>query len=605
MSRINALLFSLCCVFALMLSESKAQVMDSLQMNLDSLQQAEVLARAAEIIRADSMRRSDSLRQVELLDQLSRLQTSDNLKKAELLAEIEQLRNADQQAKQRQRQQIDSLRSLSEGVPVILMHDTLFRIYARVGPFSPQHRAEYTVGEIKKIVEGRNYSIDSLRIVRHEDASDLVYGEQVLLTVTPVDAVWADMDRDALTAHYREVIHHSIHDQLEKTQLGYILRNMAAAAAILLLLYVVVKYVNRFYRKVRVFVLRGKGKWYHGIKIRDYELFPVEGQARAIVIVINILKWILIFVLVYLALLLLFGIFPWTKPIADTLIDYVMRPIRRIAMSIWNYLPDLFTVIIILTIFRFVFKAFAYFRDEVAKGALTIPGFYPDWAKPTYQVLRILLFAFMIIIIYPYLPGSDSPVFQGVSVFLGVLLTFGSSSSLSNIMSGLVLTYTRAFKIGDRVRIGDSVGDIIEKNLLVTRLRTVNNEDITIPNSEVMNSHTINYSTEAQELGLGISSTIKVAYDVPWRQVHELLLDAARKTKGVVDQPEPYVLQKALNDYYVSYEINAYTNLPNQQAGVYSRMHENIQDNFRDAGISLIVPIHEKRLPIQDSLSKK
>lgn len=483
------------------------------------------------------------------------------------------------------------------------MHDTLFRIYARVGPFSPSHRADYTVGEIKKIVEGRNFIPDSLRVVRHDDASDLVYREQVLLTVTPVDAVWADMDRDALTAHYREVIHQSISDQLEKTQLGYILRNMAAAAAILLVLYFVVKYVNRLYRKVRVFVMRGKGKWYRGIKIRDYELFPVEGQARAIVLIINILKWILIFVLVYLALLLLFGIFPWTKPIADTLIDYVMRPIRRIALSLWNYLPDLFTVIIILVIFRFVFKAFAYFRDEVAKGALTIPGFYPDWAKPTYQVLRILLFAFMIIIIYPYLPGSDSPVFQGVSVFLGVLLTFGSSSSLSNIMSGLVLTYTRAFKIGDRVRIGDSVGDIIEKNLLVTRLRTVNNEDITIPNSEVMNSHTINYSTEAQELGLGISSTIKVAYDVPWRQVHELLLDAAKKTKGVVTNPEPYVLQKALNDYYVSYEINAYTNLPNQQAGVYSRMHENIQDNFREAGISLIVPVHEKRLPIHDSPS--
>lgn len=603
MSRIVRLLFIVFCSCFLMLFESRAQEVDSLQMDLDSLQQADLLARTAEILRADSLRRLDSLRQAELLDQLSRLQTSDNLKKTELLAEIEQLRNSDQLAKQKQRQQIDSLRALSEGVPVILMHDTLFRIYARVGPFSPSHRADYTVGEIKKIVEGRNFIPDSLRVVRHDDASDLVYREQVLLTVTPVDAVWADMDRDALTAHYREVIHQSISDQLEKTQLGYILRNMAAAAAILLVLYFVVKYVNRLYRKVRVFVMRGKGKWYHGIKIRDYELFPVEGQARAIVLIINILKWILIFVLVYLALLLLFGIFPWTKPIADTLIDYVMRPIRRIALSLWNYLPDLFTVIIILVIFRFVFKAFAYFRDEVAKGALTIPGFYPDWAKPTYQVLRILLFAFMIIIIYPYLPGSDSPVFQGVTVFLGVLLTFGSSSSLSNIMSGLVLTYTRAFKIGDRVRIGDSVGDIIEKNLLVTRLRTVNNEDITIPNSEVMNSHTINYSTEAQELGLGISSTIKVAYDVPWRQVHELLLDAAKKTKGVVTNPEPYVLQKALNDYYVSYEINAYTNLPNQQAGVYSRMHENIQDNFREAGISLIVPVHEKRLPIHDSPS--
>lgn len=559
---------------------------------VDSLNNEALIARSEAIIRTDSLRRVDSLRQIEILDQLSQLQTTDNLKKVELLAEIEQLRNAERQSREIQKQQIDSLRAISSGFPVILYQDTLFRIYSKLGPFSPQLRAEYTVQQIEEIIHEREYQPELLLLVNTENAQDLVYGNAVLLTVTHLDAIWANSAVDELAEKYRSLVHEKITSQLERTQLGYLLKNAAAAVAIILLLYFIIKYVNRLYRRAKLYILKGRDKWYHGIKIRDYELFSTEMQSRVIVLLLNVFKWVVIFNIVYIALLILFGIFPWTKPIADTLLDNVMSPVRKIASAIWNYLPDLITIIIIVLIFRFVFKGLKYFRDEVDRGALTITGFYPEWAKPTYQVIRILLFAFMIIIIYPYLPGSDSPVFQGVSVFLGVLLTFGSSSSLSNIISGLVLTYTRAFKVGDRVRIGDSVGDIIEKNLLVTRVRTTNNEDITIPNSAVMNSHTINYSTAAEDEGLCISSTVRVSYDTPWREVHELLIDAAKKTRGVLADPPPYVIQRSLEDFSVSYEVNAYTKLANRQLGVYSSLHENIQDNFKQAGISLVAPIY-------------
>lgn len=579
----------------LILSSLTVQEGDSLSMQIDSLQSEELMTRTAAILQADSVRRADSLKQEALLEELGRLQTTDNLKKAELLAEIEQLRNADRRAREIQKRQIDSLKALSDGFPVIFSGDTLFRIYTRIGPFTPQLRAEYTLQRIREVIEVREYRADSLRLMASDDGIDLVYKMNMLLTVTAADALWADVSREELAEQYRNTIDLALAKELEKTQLGHVLKNIAAAIAIILVLYFVIKYVNKGYRRVRIWVVKGQNRWYHGINIRDYELFSVSMQARVIIFLLNILKWILVFVLVYFALLMLFGIFPWTKPIADTLLDYVMKPVRKIASNIWNYLPDLFTVIVILVVFRFVFKALRYFRDEIDRGALNIPGFYADWARPTYQVVRILLFAFMIVIVYPYLPGSDSPVFQGVSVLLGVLLTFGSSSSLSNIISGLVLTYTRAFKIGDRVKIGDSTGDIIEKNLLVTRIRTVNNEDITIPNSSVMNNHTVNYSNAAGEVGLGISSIIKVSYDVPWRDVHKLLLDAAKKTKGVITHPEPYIIQKGLDDFSVRYEINAYTDQPNRQATIYSSLHENIQDNFTQAGISLIAPILERR----------
>ncbi|MEO5908719.1 MAG: mechanosensitive ion channel family protein, partial [Ginsengibacter sp.] len=199
-------------------------------------------------------------------------------------------------------------------------------------------------------------------------------------------------------------------------------------------------------------------------------------------------------------------------------------------------------------------------------------------------------FAFMVVVIYPYLPGSGSPVFQGVSVFLGFLFTFGSAGSLSNIISGLILTYMRLFKIGDRVKIADVTGDVIEKSLLVTRIRTIKNEIISIPNSTVMNSHTINYSSDAPGLGLILNTTVTIGYDVPWRKMYEALIEAALRTNYVLHDPKPFVLQTGLQDFYVAYQINAYIREANRQSDIYSELHQNIQDVCNEKGIEIMSP---------------
>ena len=235
-------------------------------------------------------------------------------------------------------------------------------------------------------------------------------------------------------------------------------------------------------------------------------------------------------------------------------------------------------------------KGLYFLKSEIEKGDLKITGFYPDWANPTYQIVRILVFAFMIVVIFPYLPNNDSRVFQGVSVFLGFLFTFSSAGSLSNIIAGLVLTYMRLFSIGDRVKIGEITGDVIEKSLLVTRIRTIKNEIISIPNSTVMNSHTINYSSDAPEKGLVVHTTVTIGYDVPWRDVHQTLIDAALKTNYILQEPMPFVLQTSLDDFYVSYQINAYTREANKQALIYSTLHQNIQDICNERGIEIMSP---------------
>jgi small-conductance mechanosensitive channel len=198
----------------------------------------------------------------------------------------------------------------------------------------------------------------------------------------------------------------------------------------------------------------------------------------------------------------------------------------------------------------------------------------------------------MLVLIFPYLPGSGSPAFQGVSVFLGVLLSLGSSSAIANLVAGLVITYMRPFKIGDRVKIGDITGDIVEKTTLVTRIRTVKNEDVTVPNSAVLSSSTINYSTYTAQpdSGLIIHTTVTIGYDAPWEDVHRVLLEAAARTNLILKDPPPFVLQTSLDDFYVSYQVNGFTKEANNQARLYSQLHQNIQNCFNEAGIEIMSP---------------
>jgi small-conductance mechanosensitive channel len=295
-------------------------------------------------------------------------------------------------------------------------------------------------------------------------------------------------------------------------------------------------------------------------------------------------------ILVYLALPVLFFIFPSSKPISVQLIGYVITPFKGILMAIIRYIPNLLTITVIYIFTRYIVKLVKFIAREIAMGNFIINGFYAEWAMPTYNIIRVLLFAFMFVVIFPYLPGSDSKIFQGVTVFLGVLFSLGSSSAISNMVSGIVLTYMRPYKIGDRIKVGEVMGDVVEKNLLVTRLRTIKNEDITIPNATILSGHTTNYTTVANTMGLILNTTVTIGYDVPWQTVHNLLTSAAEATEGIAADKKPFVLQTALNDFNVSYQLNAYTALSNQMAVTYSRLHQNIQDKFNEAGVEIMSP---------------
>lgn len=539
----------------------------------------------------ENQRLLDSLTKVELEKEIMSLKTTDNLKKEELQAQLLKINANEIQRISEKKLRIDSLKKFTKGYPVRgFFTDTLFFLYSNLGSFSPKERAEALNKRIENLGTVRDFDDNSLHIQDTDNATDVMFGENTMMSVTENDALWNNSSKEALAESYKEKITKAVIFYRSETNILNIAKKVGLAVLVLVIIVGLIKYISKFFDWNATRIQLEENKRIKGIQIKNYTLFDSRKQVNALLFANKILKWIIILLAIYIALPILFGIFPWTEHFASTLFGYILNPLKRILSSFWNYLPDLITIIVILIVFRYILRGIRYLKSEVARGNLVITGFYRDWAEPTYQIIRVLMIAFMIVVIWPYLPGSDSPIFKGVSVFLGFLFTFGSAGSLSNVIAGLVLTYMRLFTIGDRVKIGEVSGDVIEKTLLVTRVRTAQNEIISVPNSTVMNSHTINYSSDALEKGLIIHSSVTIGYNIAWKNVHEALIEAALRTNLVLKDPEPFVLQTALEDFYVVYELNAYIHEANKQGSIYSWLHENIQDVFNERKIEIMTP---------------
>lgn len=564
---------------------------DSLNKKNDSINTAILRNYNEKIKLIEEQQVADSIKKAELETQLNSLKTTDNLKKEELQKQLQELSDKETKRLNQKKAQIDSLRKTANGFPVIaFFNDTLFTIYSKLGSFSAGDRSDVISKRIKNLAGNFRFKPDSLIISESETTTDLVFGESIIISISENDAIWNNSNRTELAKKYQDIIADAVMKYKKATSFSTLAKEIGLALLVLIIIYFLLMYVGRLFKWTAKKIEHQEDKHIKGIKFKNYVLFDAKRQVNALLNANTFLKWVSLLLIVYIALPILFGIFPWTKNFADTLFSYILTPVKKIANGFWNYLPSLITIIVIIIVFRYVLKGIRFLKDEIEKGNLHLTGFYPDWANPTYQIVRVLIFAFMIIVIFPYLPGSESPVFRGVSVFLGFLFTFGSAGSLSNIIAGLVLTYMRLFKVGDRVKIGEVVGDVTEKTLLVTRIRTIKNEIISIPNSTVMSSHTINYSSDAPDKGLIIHTTVTIGYDVPWRDMHQALIDAAIKTELILEEPTPFVLQTSLDDFYVSYQVNAYTREPNKQAVIYSSLHQNIQDICNEREIEILSP---------------
>lgn len=545
---------------------------------------------AGSIAVIDSIHIRDSIRLEELALQLQEMKLNEIVLRTELNQALHSHETADSIKRMEQRLRIDSLRTLTPGVPVTVDQDTLFILYAKRGGHSPYDRAEDIRNIIEKIGKSHTLHTDSVYIYDSEYVTDIMYGSKVILSLTDQDALWQNTDRQTLARQYRPLIEQKISELKQENSFLKIARRAVLFVLVLVAQYFLFRLTNFLFKKLRRRIIWVKQNKLKSITIRDYEFLNTHRQGRVLMFFTQIVRYLVLLIQLTISIPILFAIFPQTENLALKIASYMLEPVKMIVRSVVEYIPNLFIILVIYYCIKYIIKGIHYIANEIESERLKITGFYPDWAQPTFNIVRFLLYAFMIAMIYPYLPGSNSGVFQGISVFVGLIISLGSSTVIGNIIAGFVITYMRPFKVGDRIQLNETTGNVIEKTPFVTRLRTPKNEVVTIPNSFIMSSHTTNYSVSARHYGLIIHSTVTIGYDVPWRQVHQLLTDAALATPGILSHPQPFVLETELSDYYPCYQINAFIREADRQAEIYSHLHQNIQDKFNEAGVEIMSP---------------
>lgn len=472
------------------------------------------------------------------------------------------------------------------GAPVVVRGDTVLLVPARYGAFSAAERAAAIAGRVRGLWRTPP---DSLQLMHGDRTTDIIAGDLILMTVTDEDAAVRGVTRTVLSEEFRqrlwtEIQSVSIQGTLRAVGLGS-LWTLLATVALLLLLWL----LKRGFARLGAWI-ESRRAAIPSVRIKTLELLPASMLASAIENAIRLLRFLLIGLLLYFYVPLVLSFFPWTARYADRILGYLVTPIIAVLTAVVAYLPNLLFIAVIVAVTHYLLRAVRLIFDALERGTLSLGGFEPEWADPTYTIARFIIGAFALVVVFPYLPGANSEAFKGVSIFLGALISFGSSSAISNVIAGVVLTYTRAFRLGDRISVGDTIGDVTARTLLVTRIRTIKNVEITVPNALMLSAHVHNFTTASTSTGLILHTGVTIGYDVPWRQVHDLLIAAAKATPGINAEPAPFVLQTSLDDFYVAYQINAYTSEPGKMAVTYSLLHANIQDRFNEAGVEIMSP---------------
>jgi len=340
----------------------------------------------------------------------------------------------------------------------------------------------------------------------------------------------------------------------------------------------------------------GKKK-FKAVKIKNVTLLAPKQMIQIALFLIKVLRLLLIVLELIIIVPVIFSLFESTKNLAALLFGYILTPFKNFFFGFISYIPNLITIVIILIITKYILRGLKFFAAQIEIKKLVIPGFFPEWAVPTFNIMRVIVIAFTVVFIYPNLPDSDSDIFKGVSVLVGVLFSIGSSSIIGNLISGIVMTYMRPFSEGDRITINNITGFVLERGPMVTRLRTDKNEIVSFPNQMIMNNSITNYSFSSQPQtaldGLIMHADVTMGYDVPWQKVHEILIKAALMTKFTEQTPPPFVNQLKLDDFYCWYEINVHTKKPELLPTIYTELYKNIQNGFSENGISLYAPHYE------------
>ncbi|MEN8174367.1 MAG: mechanosensitive ion channel domain-containing protein [Pseudomonadota bacterium] len=484
---------------------------------------------------------------------------------------------------------------LLDSAPVIIDGRVLFHVRG-IRAYPAKRRAGEIAERIEAFAADTELDPKDLRLQETENAIEIRVGDDLVARVYDADAEIGGVQlgrsvvaNTALT-RIREAI-----TEYRKDRRSDVLLVHAGYALGMTLMAVAVFVGGRWgFRKFSAWVEQRMPERLEVVEARSFNLVQADQLWRMLRGTVRLFGLVVAIVLGYLYLNAVLSLFPWTRLMATRLFDVLVDPLHTVGAAILGYLPNLVFLIIIIVIFRYVLKLLNALFGAISRKRIVFTGFDAEWAWPTYRLVRVLVLAFALIVAYPYIPGSDSAAFKGVSLFLGVLASIGSSSIISNVVAGYSMTYRRAFRVGDRVRIGETVGDVTDTRLLVTHVRTPKNEAVVIPNSVILNGEVTNYSSLAKEKGLILHTMVGIGYEVPRRQVEAMLLLAAKRTPGIATNREAFVLKKSLGDFAITYELNVYVDNAEKMNALYSALHDRIIDVFNEYGVAIMTPSYDR-----------
>lgn len=483
-----------------------------------------------------------------------------------------------------------------EGLPQTSPHPVVWRgrvvaeVGGPVGPFSPEKRAEAIVRRLENLLQEPSFTPDQVQAGPWETGWAVFAGDTPLLVVTHADAAGASQEPEKLALAYAQAIAQALGEvravQSWEARLARWGWALAATAGVLLSLVALARLARRLEEAISV-ETKAAAK---GLTWRGLELLTATQVGRLGSGLVHLVRFLVTILALYLYASITLRLFPATRGLATRLTTAAIETARGLGSGLVSYLPNVVSILIIIIATRLIMRFLRLAFDAVGSGTLVLPGVHPEWADTAGKIARFLVLLFAVVAVFPYIPGSDSAAFKGISVLLGVLVSLGASGAMGNLISGILLSYLRPFQVGDRIRIGETSGDVLEKGMLATKVRTTKNVLVVVPNSSILGQHIYNFSAYAREDGVIVHTTVTIGYDVPWTKVHELLLSAAQRCSLVLPNPSPFVLQTALNDSAVAYELNAFTRHANQLQRVYSELHSAIQDVFNQAGVEIMSP---------------
>jgi small-conductance mechanosensitive channel len=476
--------------------------------------------------------------------------------------------------------------------PVVIDGNVLFRVRG-TSAFPADRRAAAIADRIAALAADRTVSADAVHPVETDIGTAIVAGGHRVMVVVDSDALLESVHPKVLTELFVRTIRKAVVDYRQARSREALLGGAMYAGGATAILAALVALVIGLWRRAEGSLEARYHRRVQSVGIQSFQVVRAEQIWGALRRSLDGARALAIIVIGFVYLQYVLGLFPWTRGTGTRLVEYVLDPLGTMARGIVAVIPDLLFLAVLFLVTRYLLKVVHLFFASVGRGEVKFADFEPEWADPTYKLLRVAIVALTLVVAYPYIPGSGSEAFKGISIFIGIVFSLGSSSTIANMIAGYTMTYRRAFRLGDRVKISGTMGEVIAMRLQVTHLRTIKNEEVIIPNSTILSNEVVNYSSLARSRGLILHTTVGIGYETPWRQVEAMLLTAAEQTPGLMREPAPFVRQLALGDFAVTYEINGYCDNPHAMGAIYTVLHRSILDIFNEHGVQIMTPAYE------------